>query len=181
MSTSSAKLLVFISDKLACVKITGRANFTSSIDFKTLLNELIEQGFICIVLDLAECVLMDSTFLGVLSGFGMRISSEKNGQNSGRSIELLNPNPRVAELLENLGVMHLFHLVTGPDSALAGGPPVEQSSVPEATHTREEVVSNCLEAHKILMEINPANVAKFKEVAQFLAEDLKKIKNAGAS
>jgi anti-anti-sigma factor len=181
MSTSSAKLLVFISDKLACVKISGRANFTSSIDFKTLLNELIEQDFICIVLDLSECALMDSTFLGVLSGFGLMIGSGKDPKHNGRTIELLNPNPRVAELLENLGVIHLFHLVTGPDSALADGPPAERASVPESTPTREEVVSNCLEAHRILMEINPANVAKFKEVALFLAEDLKKIKNAAAS
>jgi hypothetical protein len=48
-----------------------------------------------------------------------------------------------------------------------------------ASPTREEVQRTCLEAHQLLMEINPANVAKFKDVAAFLAEDLKKLK-AGA-
>ena len=32
----------------------------------------------------------------------------------------------------------------------------------------------CIEAHQTLMDISPANVAKFKDVTQFLAEGLKK-------
>ena len=31
-----------------------------------------------------------------------------------------------------------------------------------------------LEAHKLLMEVNPDNVPKFKDVAQFLTEDLER-------
>jgi hypothetical protein len=34
----------------------------------------------------------------------------------------------------------------------------------------------CLEAHRTLMNVNPGNVAKFKDVTQFLAEDLKRMK-----
>ena len=41
--------------------------------------------------------------------------------------------------------------------------------------TKEEVTRNCLEAHRTLMNINPANIPKFKEVAQFMADDLKKL------
>lgn len=37
-----------------------------------------------------------------------------------------------------------------------------------------EITRTCLPAHKLLMEIQPKNVAKFKDVAQFLAEDLKR-------
>jgi hypothetical protein len=31
------------------------------------------------------------------------------------------------------------------------------------------------------MDVNPANVQRFKDVAQFLAEDLKRLKNGGSS
>src|SRR3954467_10434036 len=118
MITPSAKLLVFASGQLACVKIIGRANFTSSIDFKTLANELLQKGFTCFILDLTECLLMDSTFLGVLAGFGLKIDAAKAAANgdspaNGKGIELLNPNARIAELLENLGVIHLFKVVNG--------------------------------------------------------------------
>jgi len=175
MSTPSAKLLVFVSGQLASVKIVGRANFTSSIDFKTVLNELFDKGYTCFIIDLEECILMDSTFLGVLAGFGLRLSAMRNGeeQNS-RGIELVNPNVRISELLENLGVIHLFKVVTGPlalpAEVQAHAPTVAAASEP----TRDEVSRNCLEAHKTLMEIAPSNIPKFKEVAQFLAEDLKK-------
>jgi hypothetical protein len=46
-----------------------------------------------------------------------------------------------------------------------------------ATSTKEEVTRTCIEAHQTLMDISPANAAKFKDVAQFLAEGLKKPKS----
>src|SRR5438445_241537 len=113
MNTPSAKLLVLVGEKFACVKIAGRANFNSSIDFKTLINELRGKGYNYFVLDLSDCLLMDSTFLGVLAGFGLKMN-QPPGDGSGSGIELLNPNPRVSELLENLGVLHLFRLTQGP-------------------------------------------------------------------
>ena len=40
MNASSAKLMVMVGENFACVKVSGRANFTSSVDFKTVLKEL---------------------------------------------------------------------------------------------------------------------------------------------
>src|SRR5581483_11686327 len=112
MSMPSANLSVLVGKNFACVKIAGRANFTFSPDFKTLLTELSQKGYHHFVVDLSECVLMDSTFLGVLAGFGMRSTP---GSAAGQcEIELANPSPRVAELLENLGVLHLFKVSSGP-------------------------------------------------------------------
>jgi hypothetical protein len=85
----------------------------------------------------------------------------------------LNPNTRIAELLENLGVIHLFKIRIG---TLDLPKEVATHTPAQANPTREEVSRNCLEAHRTLMEISPDNVPKFKEVTQFLAEDLKKSK-----
>ena len=170
MSTVPAKIRVFAGERFACIKISGRANFSSSIDFKTLVNELLQKQCRYFVLDLSECTLMDSTFLGVLAGFGLKSASAKAGQDA-VPIELLNPNERIVELLESLGVLHLFKLSQGP---LAAAEPAETCTVNPATPTKEEVTRACLEAHRTLMELNPQNAAKFKEVAAFLAEDLKK-------
>jgi hypothetical protein len=41
--------------------------------------------------------------------------------------------------------------------------------------SREAVTRTCFEAHKIIMAANSDNVARFKEVMRFLAEDLKKL------
>jgi anti-anti-sigma regulatory factor len=163
---------VSIGEKCACIKIAGRANFTSSIDFKTLVNELLQKGYTYFVLDLGECVLMDSTFLGVLAGFGLKANGPQPDQIQ-RTIELYNPNARIADLLENLGVIHLFKVESGP--IVLPEKTVDQNPAP-ANPSREEVTHNCLEAHRTLMNINPDNVPRFKDVAAFLAEDLKKIK-----
>lgn len=166
---------MLVAQKFACIKISGRANFSSSIDFKILLNELLQKGFTSFELDLSECMLMDSTFLGVLAGFGLKMTTG-NSEPGQAAIELLNPNARITELLENLGVLHLFKVNQGPLKLPEG----TETLPHDAPHpTREEVTRACLDAHKTLMEINPDNVPKFKEVTQFLAEDLKKLKNGG--
>ena len=72
--------MVMVGEQFACIRIIGRANFTSSVDFKTLVNELRQKGCNCFVLDLSECVLMDSTFLGVLAGFGLKLSGGNGDQ-----------------------------------------------------------------------------------------------------
>lgn len=172
MSTPSAKLMVFVSGNSACIKITGRANFASSIDFKTLFNGLLAKDYNCFVLDLGDCLLMDSTFLGVLAGFGLQIS-HVSGTGKDFSIQLLNPNARISDLLENLGVIHLFRVISGA----APLPEATQGEIaPSSNPSHEQVTRTCLEAHELLMGISPSNVAKFKDVAQFLAEDLKKTK-----
>jgi anti-sigma B factor antagonist len=165
---SSANLSVLVGKKIACIRIAGRANFASSPDFKTLLNELAGKGYKHFVIDLTECVLMDSTFLGVLAGFGMKLNPK--GAPAERGIELLNATVRVTELLENLGAAHLFRMKSGtvelPDDV--------QTCQPESINpTHEQITRTSLEAHQTLMSINPENVARFKDVAQFLAEDLK--------
>jgi anti-anti-sigma regulatory factor len=170
---SSANLSVLVGKRFACIKICGRANFASSPDFKAVLNGLAQKGFNHFIIELGECVLMDSTFLGVLSGFGNKLNP--NGAPAQQGIELHNPTNRVSELIENLGTSHLFKTTTGPLQLPADMKPC----TPESTNpTHEEITRTSLEAHQTLMAMNPENVARFKDVAQFLAEDLKSLGGA---
>jgi anti-anti-sigma factor len=172
MSTPSAKMLVMVGEQSACIRIIGRANFTSSVDFKMLLDELRQKGCGCFVLDLSECALMDSTFLGVLAGLGLKLSGG-NGDPARHRVELFNPSPRIIELLETLGVLHLFNITQG---AAAPATPTQPQEHMPTNPSKAEVSRTCMEAHQILMDISPANVARFKDVAQFLAEGMKKSK-----
>jgi anti-sigma B factor antagonist len=159
MSPASAKLLVWAGDQCACVRI---------------ITELRRQGCGHFVLDLAECVLMDSTFLGVLAGFGLKLSLG-NGSQSKDGIELLNPSARITELLDTLGVLHLFKVTQGSVKLPEQADPREHAP---CSPSKDEVTRTCIEAHQTLMEISPANAAKFKDVTQFLTEGLKKHTNA---
>ena len=173
MTLPSASLTVLVGDNFVCVKIAGRANFVSSPDFKTLIEQLQQKDYAHFIIDLSECALMDSTFLGVLAQFGLRLNTAGAATRAG--IELSNPNPRVTELLENLGALHLFKILSG-ELALPG---VVETSTPTSIHpSREQIARTSLEAHQTLMQVNPDNCARFKDVTQFLAEDLHNIQKA---
>src|ERR1051325_8350159 len=140
---------VAVVDHTAFVKIPGRANFTSSIEFKTLVCELRSRGVDHYVLDLGECVTMDSTFLGVLAGLALRNADGKETASNGDKLhlDLLNPNARIADLLDNLGVVHLFNILHEENPCTAIFEP-RGNSIPVS---QAEMSQNCLEAHQILM------------------------------
>lgn len=174
MSLQPAKLLVSVGEREVRLRIAGRANFTCGPDFKNLTTGLLEKGYRRFIIEMSECVLMDSTFLGLLCGLALRLRESGNGS---AGVELLNANPRVAELLESLGVTEIIAMgeapVTAPDAP-------ETAQVCCAEHSRSEMTQTSLDAHQTLRDLNSENAARFKDVVQFLAEDLKRLKSAGS-
>jgi anti-anti-sigma regulatory factor len=154
------------------IKIKGRGDFNLSLDFKKLFHELHQRGYRRFVLEACDCTMMDSTFLGMLAEIASKYFEVTSPQ--GFPMELINPNPRIAETLENLGVAHLFKITNCSDAPEVNYEPTTQT----ADKSKSEVTRNCLEAHVTLMGLKPENVKKFKDVAQFLAEDLKRLELA---
>ena len=106
--SQTSNLMVAVFEQVVCIKVCGKADFTSSLDLKKLINELWLRGRNRFVFELCDCVTMDSTFLGMLSGIGLKFCDGKTPH--GSPLELFNPNPRIAEVLDNLGVAHLFKI-----------------------------------------------------------------------
>ena len=175
MTSPSPTLLAARVGDTVCVKISGRANFATSVDFKRLVTEARTHGAQRFLVDLAACPIMDSTFLGVLASLGMQLSADDLPPEQ-RPIELLNPTPKVADLIDNLGVLHLFRVVQGKDLEN-----LCYTAVESAGTTKLELSRNCLEAHQVLMDLNPENVAKFKDVAKFFAEDVARLESAAGT
>jgi anti-anti-sigma regulatory factor len=162
-------LMVAAFDQVVCVKVSGKATFTASTDLRKLVDELWTRGSQRFVFDLSQCTMMDSTFLGTLSGIGLKFANDKDAPRR-RSIELFNPNERISETLDGLGVSHLFTICAEDATGAGDFKTVEHTPVPQVDVTR-----TCLEAHQTLIGINPDNARKFKDVTQFLAEDLKRL------
>ena len=166
MNTSIGKLLVWADEQSACVRVVGRANFLLSVDFRKLLRHLRSAGRAQLLLDLSGCQVMDSTFLGVLA-FEANGIALQNGE-GGPRIQLLNAQPVVREIIEDLGIARLFEFVQRDLSQEKFEP--APSTGPT---TAEECARTSLEVHNLLMALHPANVAKFKEVTRFLADELR--------
>ena len=161
LAQDSSQLFVADHGSSAVVRITGRANFASSVPFKKLVNGLIERGCAKFTLDLTDCKLMDSTFLGVLVGV-----THKLGQ-AAKGVELFNPSEQVHAMFDNLGILELFE-----QAKSLGQVEVAETEISNAV--KRELTENSLEAHRTLMNTNLENEAKFKEDARFLEEDLKR-------
>jgi anti-anti-sigma regulatory factor len=164
--------MVAVCDQVVFIKINGRGDFNLSLDLKNLFQELRQRGYRRFVLEACDCTMMDSTFLGMLADMASKFGLP--GDPQGFPLELFNPNPRIAETLENLGVAHLFKITYCAEAVPVEYKPLAQT----ADKSKVEVTRNCLEAHVTLMGLKPENVKKFKDVAQFLAEDLKRLELA---
>lgn len=171
MSATTASLFVAVQDDIVYVRVVGRATFACGPDFSSLLEGLIFQGHKRFAIDMRECPLMDSTFIGLLTGFGMQLPPSDN---SGLSIH--NMSPRVSDLLVNLGVSQVF-LACTTDEVIPDGLNATPAGITD--HSHDEVQETCLKAHQTLMDANPENVARFKDVTKFLEEDLKKLRESG--
>jgi anti-sigma B factor antagonist len=164
---TATSLFVCVNGRAACVRIVGRANFTSSVDFKRLVYQLQNDGCNVIILDLRECLIMDSTFLGVLAAMGNSCeSSRAEGRNC--TIELFRPSERVTDLLDNLGVLPLFKLVQETPSFECFRP------IDEGDTSKLELTQTCLEAHRTLMATSAENERRFKEATEHFADTLRK-------
>jgi anti-anti-sigma factor len=167
---AAAELTVFRAADFASVRVVGRANFACSPGFKKAVDELINAHPARLVMDLEQCQLMDSTFLGVLAGAAGRFRESRPGNGS---IELANPNARVAGLIESLGVASLFTQRTG-ELELPADVHARRLDLQHATKIQLKQTS--LAAHEQLMQVNDANKAKFAALTSTLRQDLESLK-----
>ena len=163
-----SKILVARSANLGFIKVVGRGSFQNSGCLKAFYQQLLKEGVSRFVVDLDACTYLDSTFLGILLGLGLKLKEAGNGL-----LHILNANPRNLELLKNLGLDRLIHIQgNGANPSHLNGVNGQLEEMPCPVPTREEAAPTILEAHENLMEFDPRNIPKFKDVVEFLREDL---------
>lgn len=162
---AQTSLSVCVRDQSACVRVTGRAKFNSATDFKKLIEQLQKDGCTELVIDLAQCSVMDSTFLGILNSAGKKCDAARR---EGRpcEIKLLHAPDCVVESLENFEALHLFSLIKEAPAFDCF------KRVEEVATTRVELNRTCYEAHQSLMENSPGNERRFRDAAEFFKKSL---------
>ena len=159
-------LSVCVRDHVACVRVTGQAKFRAATDFKNLLLQLQQDGCTEIVLDLTQCPLMDSTFLGVMTVMSRKCeAAKKDGQPC--SLKLYHPSERILEALANFEILSSFTIIKDPPE-VGAFKRVEESNTP-----RVEMTRTCHEAHKALMETCDENARRFKDATEFFEKNLR--------
>ena len=163
-----ASILVGVTGKAVCVKVRGKGSFQNSPALKEFAREMFERGHRAFVVDLADCPVMDSTFMGTLAGLALRLRESENG-----SLLVCNVNERNADLLRNLGLNNLFTVESKADVA----DQAESTLSSDGSLSRLDHAACMIEAHEALVDADPENFARFKDVLEYLKQDLR----AGAS
>ena len=186
VSENPNNILVGVSGNLVFIKVQGKGGFQISQPLRQFSLEMIGRGYREFVVDLAECSCMDSTFLGVLAGMGLRLQAADNSTGASGKVHLANVNARCREVLSSLGIDKLFTIdlcdlrVAGAANTSEPGAEMQSlQATPAASASATDKAQQAevmLEAHRTLMEIAPQNVPKFKDCVRFLAEDLEKIR-----
>ena len=175
MTETLKGISVGLADNEAYVRVVGRGTFQNGQPLRRYALDMIERGVARFVIDLGGCDGMDSTFLGVLAGIGLRLT--QNGRAG--QVRIANLSPRNTELLQTLGLDRLF--VMGAMNA--GEAPIEPPAgivmqrLPDSDITRlgkplskGDTAGLMLEAHESLIRADQRNSAKFKDLTTFLRE-----------
>jgi anti-sigma B factor antagonist len=151
--------------RLVWVRVEGNGSSTNSTALRKFAKEMIHRGAREFVVDLANCQGMDSTFMGTLAGISFWLRELGEG-----SLSVVNLNERNAESLSNLGLDQLFNV------RVSNTVKDEQILPIPSDENRTARAETMLEAHEALVKSAPENISKFKDVIQFLEEELRSSK-----
>jgi len=169
---NARSILVSSSEGVAWAKLTGKASFENSSDLKSFFTNMIKCGYYELVLDLKECPLMDSTFMGMLTSIAQKLVEAGRG-----NLHIINLNERNMELLSNLGIDQLFAI--NPNLTDLPALPAHDVEIPLASteQSKADYARIMYEAHQALSDISPDNASKFKDVLEYLRQDIEQDKS----
>ena len=149
------------------VRVEGKGSFLNSGNLKEFAQEMVTRGYREFVIDLENCAMMDSTFMGTMAGVALRLKELGHGH-----LHVVHCGARSQELLSGLGLDQIFSIHSNgsaaPDCQSLGEP--AQPTV--ADEGKKEQAQTMLEAHEALCQASPENFLRFKDVLDYLKQDL---------
>ncbi len=165
---SNDDLQAAITDHTVLIRVHGRGSFKVAAPLKQFIAKVAAQQLIStIVIDLKECIGMDSTFMGVLAGLAGRLKK------TNQALELINLSEKNAQLLKTLGVDRVLSFYQNDHGhQLAAN---ETEAIPANQASTKEMAETTLQAHEKLVQISEENLPKFKQVIELLKEDVDRL------
>ena len=163
-------ILVGTIGRVFWMRVDGRGTFQNSLQAKKALQRVMAQGTTNLVVDLERCPMMDSTFLGMLTGAALNLREAGIG-----SLSVLNANQRNLQLLTSLGLDHILDLdregTLWQDERKQACDALQHCGEAN-TECKEVQTQHVLAAHQALANVSDANECRFHDVIEFLAKEL---------
>ncbi len=168
-------ILVGCNQKVVCIRVQGKGSFQNSTGIKQFATAMIHRGHRFFVVDLADCPVMDSTFMGTLTGVALRLREIGQGE-----VHVINSNERNHDLLAGLGLDQILSLDgpaaddVGYELAADEMPADAQVLTPQQAADKRATTETMIAAHQALVDADPENFCKFKDVIDYLKQDINK-------
>ena len=156
---------------VAWVRIDGPANQENAGQIRDFLRGRFEKGWSRFVIDLQNCIGIDSTFIGML----YRLAADVTEKSESGSVDVIHPGDRNERSIRKLGLDAMIRIDRDGASWSEEKHLVEENlkhPLCSQKQTREERAELVLDAHEALIEANEENRSRFCDVVEFLKKDL---------
>lgn len=168
---SGGSLLVAVQATFALVRVSGRATFKLAPSLKRFCMNALDHGCREIIFDMEECQGMDSTFMGVLAGIAIH-----PGATGTPHVIVVNLTARTHEMLITLGLERVLECHGQGDPQ----PELKQRLAAalhldglETDDDRTLSLTTMLQAHQHLVDVDPENMARFRDVLTYLDQEVR--------
>ncbi|MFN7561319.1 MAG: STAS domain-containing protein [Prosthecobacter sp.] len=175
MNTPSSRILVGMIGRVFWMRVEGKGTFQNSMQAKSAFQGVMARGVRSLVVDLDRCPMMDSTFLGMLTGAALSVKTATPPPSGTEGLSVVNANQRNVQLLTSLGLDNILSLDTDGkmwaaerEKACAA---LQQCDEAQPC-TKEVQTMHILDSHKTLSGINAENEIRFHDVIEFLEKEL---------
>jgi len=149
------------------VKVEGKGSFLNSGNLKEFTREMVNRGYREFVVDLENCIMMDSTFMGTMAGVALRLKELGHGH-----LHVVHCGERSKNLLTGLGLDQIFDIHSNGTAAPACELLKDEKANRSSVEKKKQVSADMLDAHQALCDAAPENFSRFKDVLDYLKQDL---------
>src|SRR3954466_7743446 len=165
--TVDSSIQVGVRGPTVWVKVEGKGSFLNSGNLKEFSREMLDRGYREFVVDLADCAMMDSTFMGTMASVALRLKELGHGH-----LHVVHCGARSRDLLTGLGLDQIFQIHSNGTAAPETEALPDEQPASDPSQQKQQQAQQMLDAHEALCEAAPENFSRFKDVLEYLKQDL---------
>jgi len=165
--TVDSSIQVGVCGPIVWVKVEGKGSFLNSDNLKEFARRMLERGYREFVVDLANCAMMDSTFMGTMARVALWLRELGHGH-----FRIVRCGSHNQQLLSGLGLNRIFDIEANGGSPPDCGPLEQTLAALSPDEQKKTQTQTMLDAHEALCEASPENILRFKNILDFLRQEL---------
>ena len=164
----SAQIFTGEFESILWIRVVGRGTFQASPPIKELVEHEMANDRSSFVIDLEECSGMDSTFMGMLAGIGMRLRKRGSGQ-----LSIVGTCEKSRDSLDELGLSYLMEIEPEEGPWMDSIEEIRKGLTPlgESESGSDSKEAHILECHENLCDADESNTERFKTVLEVMGSD----------